>query len=72
MIKRFWFVIFTWRHYNFQFIFSIFAINLQLERIRLYKSSPSSADLPNPGIESGSPALQAGPSPTELSGKPIM
>ena len=27
-------------------------------------------DLPNPGIESGSPALQADSLPTELSGKP--
>ena len=31
---------------------------------------PSPADLPNPGIESGSPALQANSLPTELSGKP--
>ena len=27
-------------------------------------------DLPNPGIEPGSPALQADSLPTELSGKP--
>ena len=30
-------------------------------------SSPG--DLPNPGVESGSPALQADPSPSELPGK---
>ena len=30
----------------------------------------SLADLPNPGIEPGSSALQADSSPTELSGKP--
>ena len=37
-----------------------------------YKSGlpfPSPEDLPNPGIESGSPALQADSLPTELSGK---
>ena len=28
-------------------------------------------DLPNPGIEPGSPALQADSLPTELSGKPM-
>ena len=28
-------------------------------------------DLPNPGIEPGSPALQADSLPTELSGKPV-
>ena len=33
--------------------------------------SPSPADLPNTGIESGSPALQADSLPTELSGKPL-
>ena len=32
---------------------------------------PSPGDLPNPGIEPGSPALQAGSLPTELQGKPI-
>ena len=32
---------------------------------------PSPADLPNPGIEPGSPALQADSSPTELSGKSL-
>ena len=32
---------------------------------------PSPADLPNPGIEQGSPALQADSLPTELSGKPL-
>ena len=31
---------------------------------------PSPAGLPNPGIEPGSPALQADSLPTELSGKP--
>ena len=31
---------------------------------------PSPGDLPNPGIEPGSPALQADSLPTELSGKP--
>ena len=31
---------------------------------------PSPADLPDPGIEPGSPALQADSLPTELSGKP--
>ena len=30
----------------------------------------SPADLPNPGIKPGSPALQADSLPTELSGKP--
>ena len=32
---------------------------------------PSPADLPNPGIEPGSPALQANSLPTELLGKPL-
>ena len=32
---------------------------------------PSPGDLPNPGMEPGSPALQAGSLPTELSGKPL-
>ena len=31
---------------------------------------PSPGDLPNPGIEPGSPALQADSLPTELQGKP--
>ena len=31
---------------------------------------PSPGDLPNPGIEPGSPALQAASLPTELPGKP--
>ena len=31
---------------------------------------PSPADLPDPGIKPGSPALQADSLPTELSGKP--
>ena len=33
---------------------------------------PSSGDLPDPGIESGSPALQADSLPTELQGKPLV
>ena len=33
---------------------------------------PSPRDLPNPGIEPGSPALQAGSLPTELQGKPTI
>ena len=33
--------------------------------------SPSPVDIPNPGIELGSHALQADSLPTELSGKPI-
>ena len=32
---------------------------------------PSPGDLPNPGLEPGSPALQADSLPTELSGKPL-
>ena len=32
--------------------------------------NPSPVDLPNPGIEPGSPALQADTLPSELSGKP--
>ena len=31
---------------------------------------PSPEDLPHPGIQPGSPALQVDTSPTELSGKP--
>ena len=31
---------------------------------------PSTGDLPDPGIEQGSPALQADSSPAELPGKP--
>ena len=31
---------------------------------------PSPGDLPNPGIERGSPTLQVYPLPTELRGKP--
>ena len=34
--------------------------------------NPSPADLPDPGIEPGSPTLQADSLPTELSGKPNM
>ena len=33
---------------------------------------PSPADLPDPGIEPGSPELQADSLPTELSGKPFI
>ena len=33
---------------------------------------PSPGDLPNPGIEAGSPALQADSLPTELQGKPLV
>ena len=36
----------------------------------LGQSNP--ADLPDPGIKPGSPALQADSLPTELSGKPVM
>ena len=32
---------------------------------------PSPGDLPDPGIELGSPALQVDSLPTELSGKPV-
>ena len=32
---------------------------------------PSPGDLPNPGVEPGSPALQADSLPTELQGKPL-
>ena len=32
---------------------------------------PSPGDLPNPGIESGSPTLQADALPSELPGKPL-
>ena len=32
---------------------------------------PSPGDLPNPGIELGSPALQADSLPAELPGKPV-
>ena len=34
------------------------------------KSFPSAGDLPNPGIEPKSPALQADPLPAEPQGKP--
>ena len=40
-----------------------------LERVAYPSLSP--ADLPNPGIKPGSPALQVDSLPTELSGKPI-
>ena len=39
-------------------------------RILEWVACHSPADLPNPGIELGSPALQANSLPTELSGKP--
>ena len=35
-------------------------------------SFPSPGDLPNPGIEAGSPALQTDSLPTELQGKPTI
>ena len=34
--------------------------------------NPSPPDLPGPGIELGSPALQGDSLPTELSGKPLV
>ena len=37
---------------------------------RILKPFPSRGDLPNPGIELGSPALQADSLPSELSEKP--
>ena len=37
---------------------------------RILNTFPSPGDLPNPGIEARSPALQADSLPTELSGKP--
>ena len=33
---------------------------------------PSPGDLPNPGIEPGSPTLQADALPSELPGKPLL
>ena len=39
-------------------------------RILEWVAYPFSRDLPDPGVELGSPALQADFSPTELSGKP--
>ena len=39
-------------------------------RILEWVASPSPADLPDPGIEPGSPALQVDSLPTEPSGKP--
>ena len=39
-------------------------------RILEWVAYPSPADLPDPGIKPGSPALQADSLPTELSGKP--
>ena len=40
-------------------------------RILEWVAYPSPADLPDPGIKPGSPALQADSLPTELSGSPI-
>ena len=40
-------------------------------RILEWVAYPSPADLPDPGIELGSPVLQADSLPTELSGKPF-
>ena len=39
-------------------------------RILEWVAFPSPGGLPNPGIEAGSPALQADSLPTELQGKP--
>ena len=41
-------------------------------RILDWGAFPSPGDLPDPGIEPGSPALQADSLPTELSGKPAL
>ena len=41
-------------------------------RILEYPVFPSPGDLPNPGIELGSPALQADPLPSEPPGKPYL
>ena len=41
-------------------------------RILEWVASPSPEDLPDPGIELGSPALQVDPLPTELPGKPLI
>ena len=46
----------------------------KLEKAQVYwkgEPIPSPVDLPDPGIEPGSPALQADALPTELSGKPF-
>ena len=40
-------------------------------RILEWIAYPSPGDLPNPGIEPGSPGLQEDSLPTELSGKPM-
>ena len=40
-------------------------------RILEWVAYPSAGDLPDPGIELGSPALQVDSLPTELSGKPL-
>ena len=41
------------------------------KNIRVGSLSPTPVNLPNSGIELGSPALQADSLPTELSGKPL-
>ena len=40
-------------------------------RILEWVAYPFSADLPNPGIKPGSPALQADSLPADLPGKPV-
>jgi len=40
------------------------------KRVDMCTPETNTADLPNPGIEPGSPALQVNSLPTELSGKP--
>ena len=44
---------------------------LQARILKLAWPVPSPADLPDPGIEPGSPALQVDSLPTELPGKPL-
>ena len=41
-------------------------------RQKYWSGLPSPGDIPNPGIEPGSPALQADSLPSELPGKPRM
>ena len=64
------------------FVFSVLSDSLQPHGLYSLLSSPgqntgvgsffsSPADLPNPGIKPGSPALQVGSLPTESSGKPF-
>ena len=49
-------------------------LSMEFSRQEYYSglSFSSPEDLPDPGIESGSPALQAGSLPSELPGKPQM